>query len=193
MPPRHHAVLDDHLTKLYATAESQLQSYVAALAEGKRKAALLSDGKKMENGHPCVNFVFANNDGTMFCKNVDTFGHSKTAEWYAAEIKKIIEESGGSVPLVLLDSAGECVKCRNDLAECPEHDTHCRRMHASYLHTPGYSAPPPSGGNGPGLITLGQCSHPRGRGHCSASAPAGTETVVRAAALGTPEYPRIRN
>ena len=93
-PPRHHAVLDDHLTKLYATAESQLQSYVAALAERKRKAALLSDGKKMENGHPCVNFVFANNDGTMFCKNVDTFGHSKTAEWYAAEIKKIVEESG---------------------------------------------------------------------------------------------------
>ncbi len=70
-PPRHHAVLDDHLTKLYAAAESQLQSYVAALAERKRKAALLSDGKKMENGHPCVNFVFANrdNDGTigMFC------------------------------------------------------------------------------------------------------------------------------
>ena len=92
-PPRHHAVLDDHLTKLYATAESQLQSYVAALAEGKRKAALLSDGKKMENGHPCVNFVFANNDGTRFCKNVDTFGHSKTAEWYAGEIKNIIEES----------------------------------------------------------------------------------------------------
>jgi hypothetical protein len=51
-PPRHHAVFDDHLTKLYATAESQLQSYVAALAEGKRKAALPSDGKKMENGHP---------------------------------------------------------------------------------------------------------------------------------------------
>ncbi len=65
-PPRHHAVLDDHLKKLYAAAESQLQSYVAALAERKRKAALLSDGKKMENGHPCVNFVFANreNDGT---------------------------------------------------------------------------------------------------------------------------------
>ncbi len=32
-PPRHHAVLDDHLTKLYAAAESQLQGYVAALAE----------------------------------------------------------------------------------------------------------------------------------------------------------------
>ncbi len=29
----HHAVLDDHLTKLYAAAESQLQGYVAALAE----------------------------------------------------------------------------------------------------------------------------------------------------------------
>jgi len=130
-PPRHHAVLDDHLTKLYAAAESQLQSYVAALAEGKRKAALLSDGKKMENGHPCVNFVFANNDGTMFCKNVDTFGHSKTAEWYAAEIKKIIEESGGSVPLVLLDSAGECVKCRNDLAEWSTTLT-------VDLHTPAY-------------------------------------------------------
>ena len=116
-PPRHHAVLDDHLTKLYATAESQLQSYVAALAERKRKAALLSDGKKMENGHPCVNFVFANDEGTMFCKNVDTFGHSKTAEWYAAEIKAIIEESGRSAPLVLLDSAGECIKCRGILAE----------------------------------------------------------------------------
>ena len=85
----------------------------------------------MENGHPCVNFVFANNDGTMFCKNVDTFGQSKTAEWYAAEIKKIVEESGGSVPLVLLDSAGECVKCRNDLAEWSTTLT-------VDLHTPAY-------------------------------------------------------
>ena len=100
-PRSHNAVLDGHLTKLYAAAESQLQSYVAALAERKRKAALLSDGKKMENGHPCVNFVFANDEGTMFCKNVDTFGHSKTAEWYAAEIKTIIEETRRSVSLVL--------------------------------------------------------------------------------------------
>ena len=107
-PPNHNAVLDDHLTKLYDTAKSQLQSYAAALAERKRKVALLSDGKKMENGHPCVNFVFANDEGTMFCKNVDTFGHSKTAKWYAAEIKAIIEETGRSVSLVLLDSAGEC-------------------------------------------------------------------------------------
>jgi hypothetical protein len=43
----------------------------------------------MVNGHPCVNFVFANNDGTMFCTNIDTFGHSKTGEWYAEESKKI--------------------------------------------------------------------------------------------------------
>ena len=49
-PPNHNAVLDDHLTKLYDTAKSQLQSYAAALAERKRKVALLSDGKKMENG-----------------------------------------------------------------------------------------------------------------------------------------------
>jgi hypothetical protein len=68
------------LTKLYATAESHLQSYVAALAERKRKAALLSDGKKMETGHPCVNFVFANNDGTMFCKR-----RSLTLGWGDAE------------------------------------------------------------------------------------------------------------
>ena len=154
-PPRHHAVLDDHLTKLYATAESQLQSYVAALAERKRKAALLSDGKKMENGHPCVNFVFANNDGTMFCKNVDTFGHSKTAEWYAAEIKKIVEESGRSVPLVLLDSAGECVKCRKDVA-----DWSTTLTVGAYWPRQATPHPPPSGGNGPGRITLGQCSHP---------------------------------
>ena len=38
-----------------------------------------------------------------------THGHSKTAEWYAAEIKAIIEESGRGAPLVLLDSAGECI------------------------------------------------------------------------------------
>ena len=120
-PPNHNAVLDDHLTKLYDTAKSQLQSYAAALAERKRKVALLSDGKKMENGHPCVNFVFANDEGTMFCKNVDTFGHSKTAEWYAAEIKKIIEESGGSVPLVLVFS----VTSNNS-----------NGRFASYLHTP---------------------------------------------------------
>ena len=72
-PLSHNAVLDDHLTKLYDTAKSQLQSYAAALAERKRKVALLSDGKKMENGRPCVNFVFA-----MFRKNVNSFGHSKT-------------------------------------------------------------------------------------------------------------------
>ena len=54
---------------------------------------------------------------------------------------------------------------------------------ASYLHTPAYwprqatPHPPPSGGNGPGRITLRRRSHPV---HCSASAPgaAGTETVV---------------
>ncbi len=65
MPPSHNAVLDDHLTKLYAAAKSQLQSCEAALAERRRKAALLSDGKKMENGRPCVNLMFA-----MFRKNV---------------------------------------------------------------------------------------------------------------------------
>ena len=64
-PPSHHAVLDDHLTKLYAAAKCQLQSYEAALAERRRKAALLSDGKKMENGRPCANFMFA-----MLLKNV---------------------------------------------------------------------------------------------------------------------------
>ena len=73
MPPSHNAVLDDHLRKLFATAKSQLQSYEAALAERRRKAALLSDGKKMENGRPCVNFMFA-----MLLKNVDSFGRSKT-------------------------------------------------------------------------------------------------------------------
>ena len=140
-PPNHNAVLDDHLTKLSDTAKSQLQSYAAALAERKRNVALLSDGKKMENGHPCINFVFANDEGTMFCKNVDTFGHSKTAEWYAAEIKKIVEESGRSVPLVLLDSAGECVKCRRDLAACMEPNTHCRRMR--HAHTAPRPRPPP--------------------------------------------------
>ena len=147
-PPRHHAVLDDHLTKLYATAESQLQSYVAALAERKRKAALLSDGKKMENGHPCVNFVFANDEGTMFCKNVDTFGHSKTAEWYAAEIKAIIEETGRSVSLVLLDSAGECT-CKMPTGPCRMHGAqHSLSAHASRTHrTP--PAPPASSGSGP--------------------------------------------
>ncbi len=78
-PPSHNAVLDihldDHRTKLYAAAKSRLQSYDAALAERRRKAALLSDGKKMENlnGRPCVKFVFA-----MFRKNVDSLGHSKT-------------------------------------------------------------------------------------------------------------------
>ena len=179
-PPSHHAVLDDHLTKLYATAESQLQSYVAALAERKRKAALLSDGKKMENGHPCVNFVFANNDGTMFCKNVDTFGHSKTAEWYAAEIKKIIEESGGSVPLVLVFS----VTSNNS-----------NGRFASYLHTPAYLGQPrqttphrpPSGGNGPGpgRITLRQCSHPVAK-CCSASAP-----LLALRLWSGPVYPRV--
>ncbi len=58
-----------------------------------------------------------------------SFGHSKTAVWYAAaviaaEIKAIIEESGRGAPLVLLDSesAGECIflhciKCRGILAE----------------------------------------------------------------------------
>ena len=75
-PPNHNAVLDDHLTKLYDTAKSQLQSYAAALAERKRKVALLSDGKKMENGHPCVNFVFANDEGTMFSR---TSTHLDTA------------------------------------------------------------------------------------------------------------------
>ena len=75
-PPSHNAVLDihldDHLTKLYAAAKSQLQSYEAALAERNRKAALLSDGKKMENGYPRANFVFADDEGTLFCKNVDS-------------------------------------------------------------------------------------------------------------------------
>ncbi len=59
-PPSHNAVLDGHLTKLHAAAnKSQLQSYEAALAERRRKTAPLSDGEKMENGRPCVNFVFA--------------------------------------------------------------------------------------------------------------------------------------
>jgi hypothetical protein len=49
-PPSHNAVLDDHLTKLYAAAKSKLQSYEAALAERRRKAALLSGGKKMGHG-----------------------------------------------------------------------------------------------------------------------------------------------
>ena len=51
----------------------------------------------------------------MYCANVDTFGKSKTGEWYAEEIKKIIERTGNSVPLVLLDSAGECDKARKIL------------------------------------------------------------------------------
>ncbi len=96
-PPNHNAVLDIHLTTLYEKAKNQLEGYETALVERKRKAALLSDDKKMENGHACVNFVFANNDGTMFCTNIDTFGHSKTGEWYAEEIKKIIERTGKSV------------------------------------------------------------------------------------------------
>ena len=116
-PPNHNAVLDSHLTTLYEKAKNQLEEYETALVERKRKAALLSDGKKFGNGHPCVNFVFANNDGTMFCTNIDTFGHSKTGEWYAEEIKKIIERTGKSVPLVLLDSAGECVKARKILGK----------------------------------------------------------------------------
>jgi hypothetical protein len=76
--PSHSGVLDGHwhLTKLDASfvakAKSQLQSYEAALAERNRKAALLSDGKKMENGYPCANFVFADDEGTLFCKNVDS-------------------------------------------------------------------------------------------------------------------------
>ena len=158
---------------------------MAALAERKRKAALLSDGKKMENGHPCVNFVFANNDGTMFCKNVDTFGHSKTAEWYAAEIKKIIEESGRSVPLVLLDSAGECVKCRKDVAEWST--TLTVGAYSGWPRQATTPHPPPSGGNGPGRITLGQCSHPV----ATAVPAADAETVVGPwpLARGTPEYP----
>ena len=53
-PPSRNAVLDDHLRKLYAATKSRLQRYEAALAERRRKAALLSDGKKMENGCPCV-------------------------------------------------------------------------------------------------------------------------------------------
>ena len=114
-PPNHHAVLDSHLTTLYEKAKKQLEGYETALVERKRKAALLSDGKKMENGHPCVNFVYGNEDGTMYCANVDTFGKSKTGEWYAEEIKKIIERTGNSVPLVLLDSAGECDKARKIL------------------------------------------------------------------------------
>jgi hypothetical protein len=40
--------------------------------------------------------------------------------------------------------------------------------HTCLLATPGYSAPPPSGGNSPGRITLRRRSHPV---HCSASAP----------------------
>ncbi len=56
---------------------------------GSRSAAQTGGWKTMVNGHPCVNFVFANNDGTMFCTNIDTFGHSKTGEWYAEESKKI--------------------------------------------------------------------------------------------------------
>ena len=171
-PPRHHAVLDDHLTKLYATAESQLQSYVAALAERKRKAALLSDGKKMETGHPCVNFVFANNDGTMFCKNVDTFGHSKTAEWYAAEIKAIIEETGRSVSLVLLDSAGECVKWQ--IRFIPPHT--CLLGPA----TPDYSAPPALWRQRPRAWSdhTEAVQSPRGQVLQCQCAAAGTETVV---------------
>ncbi len=70
------------MTKLDATAKSQLQSYEAALAERNRKAALLGNGKKMENGHPCANFVFADDEGTLFYKSVDrdseTLAHSKT-------------------------------------------------------------------------------------------------------------------
>ena len=114
-PPNHHAVLDSHLTTLYEKAKKQLEGYETALVERKRKAALLSDGKKMENGHPCVNFVYGNEDGTMYCANVDTFGKSKTGEWYAEEIKKIIERNGNSVPLVILDSAGECGLARKIL------------------------------------------------------------------------------
>ncbi len=65
------------MTKLYAAAKSLLQSYEAALAERKRKVALLSDGK-MENGHRCVNFVLQTMRAPCLAKNVDTFGHSKT-------------------------------------------------------------------------------------------------------------------
>jgi hypothetical protein len=48
------SVAEDILEISKSTAKSQLQSYEAALAERKRKVALLSDGRKMENGHRCV-------------------------------------------------------------------------------------------------------------------------------------------
>ena len=147
-PPNHNAVLDSHLTTLYEKAKKQLEGYETALVERKRKAALLSDGKKMENGHPCVNFVYGNEDGTMYCANVDTFGKSKTGEWYAEEIKKIIERNGNSVPLVLLDSAGECT-CKMPTGPCRMHGAqHSLSAHASRTHrTP--PAPPASSGSGP--------------------------------------------
>jgi hypothetical protein len=84
-PPNHNAVLDSHLTTLYEKAKNQLEEYETALVERKRKAALLSDGKKFGNGHPCVNFVFANNDGTMFCKK-----RSLTLGWATLKLMRMM-------------------------------------------------------------------------------------------------------
>ncbi len=117
------------MTKLYATAESQLQSYVAALAERKRKAALLSDGKKMENGHPCVNFMFANNDGTMFCKK-----RSLTLGWATLKLMRMMTWSRSKM-------THRSRTTRRSMLGCVVFSVTSNNLNgrfASYLHTPAY-------------------------------------------------------
>ena len=83
----------------------------------------------------------------MFCKNVDTFGHSETTEWYAAEIKTIIEETGRSVSLVLLDF-GECINAVV-FSVSSNNDWHLDfKLDSGLLNRPP-SAPPASSCSGP--------------------------------------------
>ena len=95
MAGRHQTTTQSLITSrqtLNEKAKKQLEGYeTGALVERKRKAVLLSGGKKMDNGHTCANVV-SDEDSTMFCRNVGTFGQSKPAS--VEEIKQIIEGPG---------------------------------------------------------------------------------------------------
>ena len=141
-PPSHNAVLDDHLTKLYDTAKSQLQSYAAALAERKRKVALLSDGKKMKTDTHVLTLCSQTMRAPCFARTSTHLDTARPLSGMLLRSKRSSRKPGEafrSFSLTPLESAH--VKCRRDLAACMEHNTHCRRMR--HAHTAPRPRPPP--------------------------------------------------